>query len=117
MLNLNALIEIPFVKEVGFLHYDGMKGISLAKPMEEVTKAIKKHQICGIDVSLILDPPNRRCRHLVRSDVSRARDEATSGLRDLDGCSYSLVWMVYRPLTYPMLYKARHNRSTHPNSH
>ena len=58
MLNLNALTKILFVKDLVFLHYDGLlKRPSVAEPVEEVTKVIKKHQIPGIDVSLILDPP------------------------------------------------------------
>jgi hypothetical protein len=42
MPNLNALTRIPFFKEPVFLRYDGM---SLAEPMEEITKALKRHQI------------------------------------------------------------------------
>lgn len=49
MPNLDAHIGIPFVRDSVFLHHDGMKGTSLAKPVEGVTKAIKKHQICGVD--------------------------------------------------------------------
>lgn len=45
MPNLDALTRIPFVKELVFLRYDGMKGMSLAEPMEEITKALKRHQI------------------------------------------------------------------------
>jgi len=64
MPNLAALTGVPFVRELVFLHYDGMKadkmkgdgikgdglkGISLA--VEEVTKAFKRHQMSGIDIS------------------------------------------------------------------